>query len=269
MEDFVKIFDSILTLLVSFPVTILLIFLSPERVFGIQEGALISSPGGTFVVSFIVYYLAHSTQLSINYPTVDIPSAPSKDFFVRVIVLFSFLLLVQYLVISIPSVLPVAPTEPLRTVKALSYPISAAMTIYGVTYLICIVFPLQFRAHALTIQERLDPIWRTISKQYGTPRILADENAKFFAILSGSLAYAVAIFNIVRVLFKLTPKRAIFVTGLVLIASILLMILIMWVVFERYDKLMKKLISQKEKIPGEQETDIAGRDRHQEEKNDR
>lgn len=248
MEDFVKLFDSILTLLVSFPLTIFNVLASPEKVVGTTKATLTSPPGGTFVVSFFIYYVAHSTQLSIRFRLSDLSRSPSKTFLIRIVILVSFILLIQYSVLLAPFILSMSPTDSVTTMKGLSYPISVAMTIYGLTYLFCVLFPVKFKFHGLTIVEKLDPVIRNIRMERGTERIVPEENASFIANVTGIMSYVYALYNVIRASLDLSLRQAIFPTFAILLTSLVFMILIMGV-FKRYDERIEKLSSQREEIP--------------------
>ena len=245
MEDLIEFFDSLLTLMVSFPATIFHVLASPDKVFGMEPNTLVSPPGATLVVAFIIWYLSHSMETKIKY-ALDLPSAPSKTFVVRVFVVVTFVLLLQYLVLLIPSVVPVPPVDPVETVKALSYSVSVSMAIYGLVYLIYILFPIGSKPHGMTAQERLNGVFRKVRKEWGTKRIVVEENAGFFALLAGILVYIYALYNILQVLFKLSFPKTIFPTVVLLITSLLLMVLFSYIVFGRLDGLVDKLKSQKE-----------------------
>jgi uncharacterized integral membrane protein len=248
MEDLIELFDSLLTLMVSFPATIFHVLASPDKVVGMEPNTLVSPPGATLVISFIIWYFSHSMETKIKY-ALDLPSAPSKTFIVRVFVVVTFMLLVQYLALLIPSVVPVPPADPVETVKALSYPVSVSMAIYGLVYLIYILFPIGSKPHGMTVQEKLDSVARKVRKEWGTKRIVAEENAGSLALLAGILVYIYALYNILQVLFNLSFPKTIFPTVVLLITSILLMVLFSYIVFGRLDGLADKLKSQKEAMP--------------------
>lgn len=248
MEDLIGLFDSLLTLMVSFPATIFHVLASPDKVVGMEPNTLVSPPGATLVVSFIIWYPSHSIQTKIKY-ALDLPSAPPKTFVIRVFVLVTFVLLFQYIVLLTPSVVPVPPVDPVETVKALSYPVSVSIAIYGLVYLIYILFPIGSKPHGMTVEERFDGAVRKVHKERGTKRIVVERNAGSFALLAGILVYIYALYNILRVLFKLSFPKTIFPTVVLLIASLLLMFLFLVIVFERLDALVDKLKSQKVAMP--------------------
>jgi hypothetical protein len=253
MENLIKLFDSLLTLMLSFPSTIFHVLTSPNKVVGIEPSAHVSPPGATLVVSLMIWYCSHSMETRIK-AALDLPFIPSKTFIIRVFVLVIFVLLVQYIFLFIPSIVPMPPVDAAKTVTALSYPVSVMMTIYGFVYLVYILFPFLSRPHGMTVKERLDPIFREVRKESHLTRIVVEEDASFFAFLAGSLAYICALYNILRELFKLKFDQAIFPTITLLIISLLLMILFLYVVFERLDGLVDKLRSQKEAMPNDKNT---------------
>jgi uncharacterized integral membrane protein len=252
MEELIKLFDSLLTLMVSFPATLFHVLTSPNKVVGVEPGILFSPPGATLVVSFIIWYIAHSTETKIKY-AFDLPSMPSKIFAIRVFVLVTFVLLVQYLVLLIPSVAPVQPVDAVKTVKALSYPMSVSMTIYGLVYLIYILFPIGSRPQGMTFEERLSSAFREVRKGSDTKRIVVEENAGYLALLAGILVYIYALYNIIRALLRLSFYQTIFPTIVLLICSFALMILFSYIVFVRLDGLVEKLKSQREEMPNKKD----------------
>jgi len=208
MDDIIKLFDSLLTLMVSFPVTIFQVLISPDKVVGVEPSTLVSLPGATLVISFIIWYLAHSMQTKIRY-ALNSPSLPEKDYAMRVFVLVIFVLLFQYLILLTPFILPKQPVDAVKIVKALSYPVSVLMTTDGLVYLVYILFPIGSEPHGMTIEEKWNRHWRDIRQKEGaSKRIVVDENANFLALLAGILVYIYTLYNILRGLFQLSLGQA-------------------------------------------------------------
>lgn len=249
MDDIIRLFDSLLTLLVSFPVTIFQVFISPDKVVGVEPNTLISPPGATLVISFIIWYLAHSTQAKIRY-ALKLPPMPEKEYAMRVFVFVIFLLLIQYLILSIPFILPKQPVDAIKIVKALSYPVSVFMTINGLVYLIYIIFPIGSKPHGMTIEERHSKILRGIREESGRKRIVIEEDANAMALLAGILVYIYVLYNVVRTLFQLSFSQTIIPTIVLLVATVVVMNLFWHMMFVHLDGLVEKLRSQEEAIPG-------------------
>jgi uncharacterized integral membrane protein len=250
MDDIIRLFDSLLTLMVSFPVTIFEVLISPDKVVGMEASTLISPPGATLVISFIIWYLAHSMQAKIRYAHI-LPSMPEKEYAMRVFVLVIFVLLIQYLILLIPFVLPKQPVDAIKIVKALSYPVSVIMTINGLVYLIYIIFPIGSKPHGMTIEERHHKILRKMREESGIKRIVIDQDAGFLALLAGILVYVYAQYNVVRSLFQLSFSQSIIPTIVLLVGTFLVMILFsMYMMFVPLDGLAERLKSQEEAIPG-------------------
>ena len=247
MDDIIKLFDSLLTLMVSFPATMFQVFISPDKVVGVETGTLISPPGATLVISFIIWYLAHSTQAKIRY-ALKLPSMPEKEYAMRVFVLVIFLLLIQYLILLIPFLLPKQPVDAIKIVKALSYPVSVIMTINGLVYLIYIIFPMGSKPHGMTIEERHNKILRELREETGRKRIVIDEDATFLALLAGILVYIYALYNVVRSLFQLSFSQSIIPTIVLLLGTFVFMNLFTYLMFVRFDGLAERLTSQEEAI---------------------
>src|SRR5687768_16877338 len=138
MEDLIKLFDSLLTILVSFPITMFHLLISPEKLVGLNPTALISPAGATLVISFIIWYFSRSMQAKIKY-SFDLPFLPSKEYATRVFVFIIIVLIAQCLIVLIPSIIPTQPVDAVKIVRALSYPISLFLTINGVVYLVYLV----------------------------------------------------------------------------------------------------------------------------------
>jgi uncharacterized integral membrane protein len=256
MDDIIKLFDSLLTLLVSFPVTIFQVFISPDRVVGVEPSPLISPPGATLVISFIIWYLAHSTQAKIRY-ALKLPSMPEKEYAMRIFVLVIFLLLIQYLILSIPFILPKQPVDAIKIIKALSYPVSVLMTINGLVYLIYIIFPIGSEPHGMTIEERHHKILREMREESGRKRIVIEEDANALALLAGILIYMCALYNVVRALFQLSFSQTIIPTIVLLVGTFVVMNLFSHMMFVRLDGLVERLKSQEEAIPGKRHEEEA------------
>lgn len=247
MEDLINLFDSILAIMVSFFPTIFYVIASPEKVVGVDANSLICPPWVTFVASFIIFYVSHFSETKVKHEA-DLPFLPSKALVSQIFVLVAFGLLVQYLVLLIPSVVPIQPIDAVKTVKALSYPLSVSMTIYGLVFLIYILFPIGSKPDGMTIFEKLDRNLRDGSKELNVKRSVAVENARFFAYASGTLGYICSLYNILRVLFDLNYRQAILPTIILLITSLLLIILFVFIVFDRLPKFFE-LKSQKKAMP--------------------
>lgn len=255
MNDFAKLFDSILGLLVSYPVTIFRVLLSPHEVFAGAEGSLVSSPGGTFAVSFLVFYVAHSTQLRIQFADIKLPEAPSKSFFVRTTVLVSLFVLAQYAVLSMSLFWPAPPNDPLATVKALTYPVSVSMCMYTVAYLIWIVLPSRSRVGRFTIVEKLDLVSRNLARENRKARNVVAENANDIATFVGIGTYVWALYNVCSYLFKFDIGPAIYATALVSVLSLVLLYVMIFLFF-RHESVIESL-RKKEVVPGATEIHAA------------
>jgi len=244
MKDLFDIFDSLLTIMVSYPVTLFHLFFSPEKVVGLVKNSLICLPGTCFIISLTIWYFSESTRRSILSPSIDWPSSPAKTLVIRLIILTNFILILQYLVILIPRLLPIPPSNPIAIIGLLSYPVSVSLVANGVAYLFCILFPSKGK---ISIMERIDPIWRAIPKS--EPRNITIENADDIGLLAAILAYLFCTYNVTRVGFGISLGRAIFLTTLLSIVAISLLVGFLKV-FERYDRIVKDLVSQKASILG-------------------
>jgi hypothetical protein len=207
MESLIKVFDSILTLLVAFPVTIFYVLTSPANVIGTELSTIIIPPGATLFVSFIIWYLSHTVDIKIKYAH-DLPAAPSRTFIIRVFIIIIFMLQAQYLLLLIPSLAPTQQFDAVTTMKALSYPVSASMAIYGILYLIYILFPLGSKPHGMAFQEIVDRNYYKVRKESNLKRIVVLDNASFLAICSAMLVYIYTLYNILRVLLNLSYLQA-------------------------------------------------------------
>ncbi len=265
MADLIKLFDSLLVVVVSFPFTIFNTLFFPDKVVGPAASDLTSPPGVTLLASFVIWYFAHATGVNIRLrsyepadkasdePPNQIPAALSKDFAMILGVLMAVGLVVQYLILLIPSLLPAPPADPVTAVKALSYPVSVSMTIYAVIYLAYLLFPIGSHTHGLSFTERFSPSFRKAVVITGGKRIVIEENAGCIALWLAILAYALALFNVVRVIFGLAAGQAIVPTISLLVGSLVLLILFGSVVPGRYEKLFDKLKSKLQPMPAQEE----------------
>lgn len=248
MEGLFGLFDSILNLVVTFPITIYFVLFSTDKLVGLESTTLASSPGTTLVISFIIWYTAHSLETKIKY-ALDLPAVPSKIFFVRVLAVLIIALLVQYFYLVFAYFGSTSVEETQRIIRALSYPIAVFMTIYSVVYFAYILFPLGSKIHGFSFQEKIDAAFRSVRKELGTKRIVVEENASFIAFLAGSLAYVYSLFKVLRVFFNMFSGTAFLHTVGLLIVSIVLMVIFSYLVFERLDNLTDKLRSELETMP--------------------
>ena len=222
-----ELFDSILIDMVSLPFTIFYVLTSPNKVLTAEPNSLISTAGGTLFVSFIIYYLCFVIGTKIKLGA-NLPFEPEKSLVVGWFVIVIILLLVQYLAILICSVVPVQQVAPIKTIKALSYPVSVAWTVYGLVYLSYLLFPIGSKR--ISFQERLSPSSRETLKESGdTKRVIKLENAEFLAAVFGILAYILALYNIIRVLFGLDFIKTIFPTIVLIFSSLLLLFLLLFI----------------------------------------
>lgn len=243
MNELIGIFDDVLNIMVSYPVTLFYLFFSPEKVVGAVKSSFISPPGASLIISLVIWYFAVSTSNSILNPSVDWPRSPTKTLVIRMIVLIIFILLFQYLVISIPSLLPIPPPDPKATVGFLSYPVSAYLVVNGIAYLLFILFP--FRSK-LTIYEMIDPIVRDVRK--GKARFVPEENATTISSYLSALAFFICLYNVTRAVFQISFYRAIFLSSILTVISFLL--LVGWIVVAgRYDRNVKDIASDKTIMP--------------------
>lgn len=242
MKELFDIFDTLLTTMVSYPVTLFHLFFSPEKVGGDVKSPLICPPGVSLIVSLTILYFAESTRRSILCPSADWPRFPPKALIIRLIVTTNIILLLQYVIVSIPFLVPGPPTDPRITVGLLSYPVSVSMVVYGLAYLFFILFPFSGK---LTILERLDSIWRDIRKD--AMRIVPEENAGFMASLLSVLGYVFCLYNIIRSVFQLSFRYAIFLTSMLAVITLLSLIGV-FTLFQRYERRMQYLFPKR--VPG-------------------
>ena len=166
-----------------------------------------------------------------------------------------FILLAQYLSLLIPKVLPSPSNNPLLTVKTLSYPISLAMAVFGLIYMLYFLFPFGSKTDDMTIEEKFDKNFREVRKESKSKRIVAIENAKFLAMGAALLVYGLCSFNTLRTFFSLSSKQTIIPLVTVVVATGLSAGFVVWI-FLRYEKFVERLQTQKNKIPEKDDGDI-------------
>lgn len=248
MESLVGLFDSLLTLVVTFPTTIYYVLVSPEKLIGSNASIALSSPGTTLFIGFLIWYTANSLEIKLKY-ALDLPDLPSRSFFVRVALALIIALLFQYYYLVLIYFGSASDEEAIRIIRALSYPLSVFLTIYGVVYIIYILFPLGSRVHGFSIQERLDSNFRDVRRESRNKRIVIDEDASLFATIFGAVGYIYGLYQILREFFGMFQMTAILHTAGLIVVSMLLLIMFLYLAIERFSSLTDRLKSERESMP--------------------
>lgn len=139
------IFDEVLSLLISFPLTILSLILRPSKVFGKKPMKSLCPPGATFLISLALYLWANGTLMYIGYDIQRVPEFSFHNIFsgfviTVIVILASVLLSLRTLLIHI---LPRKNKEHdiIEDIKILSYPVSLVLTGYFLLILFSINYP--------------------------------------------------------------------------------------------------------------------------------
>jgi hypothetical protein len=257
MNELIEIFDQLLTLMVSYPITMFHILFSPSKIISAAtDDALISPPGASLIISFYVYHLSHVTEIRARYHLkTKLSFLPRKDFVIKVFLLVIFILLAQYLSLLIPKVLSNPSNNPLLTVKTLSYPISLAMAVFGLIYMLYFIFPFGSKTDDMTLEEKFDKNFREVRKESKSKRIVAIENAKFLAMGATLLVYGLSSFNTLRTFFSLSSKQTILPLLTVLVATGISAGFVVWI-FLRYEKFVERLQAQEKIMPEKDDRDM-------------
>lgn len=250
METLLGLFDSILTLVVTFPITIYNVVISPERLLDADGGAVLSSAGTTLFVSYLIWYKANSLNLKL-WLEAKMPDAPSKTTSVQQILAIIVILYIQFLYLALAYFGSSSPAETIRIIKALSYPVSAFLTIYGLVYMVYMLFPIASSVNGLTLKERFDPNFRNARRDSGSKRIVIDEDASSIATMLALIAYVYSLYQVCRVFFGMLRQTAMLHTAGIILISVLLSALFAYLVFERFDKLVERLRSQQQSMPND------------------
>jgi hypothetical protein len=248
MDDLIKLFDSLLILTVSFPITIFQFLVSPDRVIGAGTSDLISPPGATLVISVIVWRLASSLKDKIRDGSFEFFAFLQKE---TALPFFAFITLVltgQSLLLSVFSTITKQPVDVITIIKALSYPLSVSLTIGSFVYILYIFFPVGSNPDGLTLEERYSNVARQIRMENQRKRIVVLENAVSLETLSYTLVYIFSLFNVIRILFHLNYTQAIMPT-LVLAVVTFVLVLLSIMKLMNVGKYIEKLRSQEKVIP--------------------
>ena len=248
MESLVGLFDSLLTLVVTFPITIYYVLISPDKLANTTGSAMLSSPGTTLFISFLIWYTANSLELKIKY-ALKLPRLPSKSFLVQVILVLLVVLCVQYYYLVLTYFGPSSAEEAIRIIKALSYPLSVFLTIYGVVYVVYILLPLGSSVHGYSLQERFDMNFRSARRKFGNKRIVIDEDASFLATVFGLLAYVYALYQVLRVFFDMLQGTALVHTAGLIFASVMLLAAVLNLALDRFKNLADRRRSERKSMP--------------------
>lgn len=248
MESLVGLFDSLLTVVVTFPITIYYALISPDKLVNSTSSAMLSSPGTTLFISFLIWYTANSLEIKIKY-ALNLPELPSKAFLVRVILALFVVLFIQYYYLVLTYFGPSSAEEAVRIIKTLSYPLSVFLTIYGIVYVIYILFPLSSSVHGYSLQERFDKNFRSVLRDSGNKRIVIVEDASFLATVFGLLAYTYALYQIIREFFDMLQRTALLHTAGLIVVSVLLLAAVLFLALERFENLAGRLRSERKSMP--------------------
>lgn len=248
METVFNLFDSLLSLVVSFPVTIYYALLSTDKLADPESAALIVSPGTTLVISFLIWYTAITLEIRIKYE-LDLPDLPSKSFLGKALLILIMVLLIQYFYLVLAYFGSPGAEETLGIIKALSYPSSVFMTIYSIVYALYLLFPLGSNPRGFSFKERLESSFREVRRESASKRIVVEENAEQLAFIAGSLAYSFALYKMLRSFYGMFAETALLHTAGLIVIPLFVLVIILVLVHDRLSNLIEQLRSELTTMP--------------------
>ena len=194
--------DELLVLLLSYPKTLVYLVFTPKKVVGDNAGIFICPPGIFLTISFILFYLSGKAISAISYNEEFILQEPSENYLILGTIFSAMILVIQYNLVNYLLKLEERDdNDIINNMKILSYSLSVGLAIYA----IIIFSSLVFKEVALNIAWRFDTdAFNPNSKfQYTVP---------LMSFYIAQLFYLLSLYEIIRIRYKTTFLRGIFVS---------------------------------------------------------
>lgn len=219
MEKLAELFNSILFFSVAYPATLFNALVFPKKVYGPKKAFLTCPAGITLAISFFLAYGAGTVIDRIRFPGVLSVRLPNEEQSVAVLISITPVLL---LALGLIRSFRLHPTEhtPIEEMLTLSYPISVFLATRALVLAFCLAVPDFAISVAPVLFNKSD--WIQLYGE-GSRAVKFEGAVDAFSIYPMFLLPCVALFNVLRAVYRANWKKSIAATATIFVCAFLLL----------------------------------------------